>query len=91
MYPPKFEFHVSQIFFEILEFSVEADPKTARRCGTAVDIPNEGTACKERLQGANKVLVCKCDTDLCNAASNNQVSTATAILSALAAAIKFFA
>ena len=55
-------------FLNCFAISVEADPKTIRRCGKRNDIPNSAD-CRERLQEADKVLVCKCATDLCNGAS----------------------
>lgn len=44
---------------------VEADPKTRRKCGSRLDEPDVGS-CEEALEGANKIILCKCGDDLCN-------------------------
>ncbi|TRY75725.1 hypothetical protein TCAL_04956 [Tigriopus californicus] len=46
-------------------WSVEADPKTRRKCGSQMDEPDQGS-CEEALEGANKIILCKCGDDLCN-------------------------
>eukprot|EP00095_Tigriopus_kingsejongensis_P003860 maker-scaffold20_size707684-snap-gene-6.16 protein:Tk03860 transcript:maker-scaffold20_size707684-snap-gene-6.16-mRNA-1 annotation:"PREDICTED: uncharacterized protein LOC103578685" len=54
-------------------WSVEADPKTRRKCGSRLDVPDEGS-CAEALEGANKIMLCKCGEDLCNGARTTKAS-----------------
>ena len=64
---------------------MEASPKTVRKCGSVYSQGDEGGACIDALQDRNKIILCHCDQDQCNAASTLLSSPMTRLLTSVVA------